>query len=154
MCVTSHSYSCVLTNLECYLGSPPPIRGALVMMWQTWTAFGIMLGFVADLAFYHVKDTHNITGLNWRLMLGSVSEIWLFQKMRHLIPVLGRLPRVIHRGPSLFLPGIPSLVYQQRPLSRCIYVSSKTASQPRAGRPRPVLHSRPPRGREADRTQA
>ncbi|CAE6475084.1 unnamed protein product [Rhizoctonia solani] len=51
--------------------APAPIRGALVMMWQMWTAFGIMLGFVADLAFYHVKDTPNITGLNWRLMLGS-----------------------------------------------------------------------------------
>ncbi|ELU45113.1 proton myo-inositol cotransporter [Rhizoctonia solani AG-1 IA] len=51
--------------------SPAPIRGALVMMWQMWTAFGIMLGFVADLMFYHVKDTPNITGLNWRLMLGS-----------------------------------------------------------------------------------
>ncbi|CAE6461948.1 Putative metabolite transport protein YwtG OS=Bacillus subtilis (strain 168) GN=ywtG PE=3 SV=1 [Rhizoctonia solani AG-1 IB] len=51
--------------------SPAPIRGALVMMWQMWTAFGIMLGFVADLMFYHVKDTANITGLNWRLMLGS-----------------------------------------------------------------------------------
>ncbi|KAH8995274.1 MFS sugar transporter [Lactarius hatsudake] len=30
----------------------PAIRGALVMMWQMWTAFGIMLGYVADLAFY------------------------------------------------------------------------------------------------------
>ena len=55
--------------------SPAPIRGALVMMWQMWTAFGIMLGFVADLIFYHVKDTANITGLNWRLMLGSVSMV-------------------------------------------------------------------------------
>jgi Sugar (and other) transporter len=26
---------------------------------------------VMSLAFYHVKDTHNITGLSWRLMLGS-----------------------------------------------------------------------------------
>jgi sugar porter (SP) family MFS transporter len=51
--------------------APPVIRGALVMMWQMWTAFGIMLGNVMDLAFYHVPDTHNITGLNWRLMLGS-----------------------------------------------------------------------------------
>ncbi|KAG8686806.1 hypothetical protein FRC11_008342 [Ceratobasidium sp. 423] len=51
--------------------APAPIRGALVMMWQMWTAFGIMLGFVADLVFHHVKDTRNITGLNWRLMLGS-----------------------------------------------------------------------------------
>lgn len=39
--------------------------------WQVWTAFGIMLGTVASLAFYHVGDTANITGLNWRLMLGS-----------------------------------------------------------------------------------
>lgn len=52
--------------------APPLIRGALVMMWQTWTAFGIMLGYVMDIAFQHVPDTHNITGLNWRLMLGSV----------------------------------------------------------------------------------
>ena len=38
-----------------------------------WTAFGIMLGNVMDLAFYHVDDTSNIKGLNWRLMLASVS---------------------------------------------------------------------------------
>ncbi|KAF9467283.1 hypothetical protein BDZ94DRAFT_1156013 [Collybia nuda] len=51
--------------------APPAIRGALVMMWQTWTAFGIMLGFVADLAFFRVPDKPHITGLNWRLMLSS-----------------------------------------------------------------------------------
>ncbi|KAF9071032.1 hypothetical protein BDP27DRAFT_1322661 [Rhodocollybia butyracea] len=51
--------------------SPPAIRGALVMMWQTWTAFGIMLGYVMDLAFSKVSDPPHITGLNWRLMLGS-----------------------------------------------------------------------------------
>ena len=39
---------------------------------QMWTAFGIMVGNLMDLAFYHVRDTHNIKGLNWRLMLGSV----------------------------------------------------------------------------------
>ena len=42
------------------------------MMWQMWTAFGIMLGFVADLIFLKVPDRAGITGLNWRLMLGSV----------------------------------------------------------------------------------
>jgi hypothetical protein len=42
------------------------------MMWQMWTAFGIMLGYVADLAFYKVPDKPHITGLNWRLMLASV----------------------------------------------------------------------------------
>jgi Sugar (and other) transporter len=36
-----------------------------------WTAFGIMLGYAADLAFFSVKDPSNITGLNWRLMMGS-----------------------------------------------------------------------------------
>ncbi|GAA5951544.1 hypothetical protein JCM3765_005965 [Sporobolomyces pararoseus] len=54
--------------------APPLIRGALVMQWQVWTAFGIMLGTVSSLVFYHVPDpaTH-ITGLNWRLMLGSAA---------------------------------------------------------------------------------
>ena len=53
--------------------SPPLIRGALVMQWQTWTAFGIMLGNAASLVLFRVKDPANvsITGLNWRLMLGS-----------------------------------------------------------------------------------
>ncbi|TRM67230.1 hypothetical protein BD626DRAFT_171073 [Schizophyllum amplum] len=50
--------------------TPASIRGGLVMQWQTWTAFGIMMGYVADLAFYYVPD-HGIPGLNWRLMLGS-----------------------------------------------------------------------------------
>ena len=51
--------------------SPAPIRGALVMMWQMWTAFGIALGDLIDLVFYFIPDTSGVTGLNWRLMLGS-----------------------------------------------------------------------------------
>ncbi|GJC82591.1 putative metabolite transport protein YwtG [Colletotrichum liriopes] len=51
--------------------APPRLRGALVMQWQMWTAFGIMLGYVADLAFYYVPDRGGIVGLNWRLMMGS-----------------------------------------------------------------------------------
>ncbi|KAJ5735103.1 uncharacterized protein N7483_000228 [Penicillium malachiteum] len=46
--------------------SPAPIRGALVMMWQMWTAFGIMLGNIMGVAFMNTGDD-----LNWRLMLGS-----------------------------------------------------------------------------------
>lgn len=50
-----------------------------------WTAFGIMLGYVADLAFQNVPDSSGIIGLNWRLMLGSaglpalvvISQVWL-----------------------------------------------------------------------------
>ncbi|KAJ9141884.1 Hexose transporter [Pleurostoma richardsiae] len=46
--------------------SPPKLRGALVMQWQMWTAFGIMLGYAADLAFYFTPSN-----INWRLMMGS-----------------------------------------------------------------------------------
>ena len=53
--------------------TPPAIRGALVMQWQMWTAFGIMFGYAADLAFYGVVDTPGSVGLNWRLMMGSAS---------------------------------------------------------------------------------
>ncbi|KAE8444727.1 hypothetical protein EG329_014287 [Mollisiaceae sp. DMI_Dod_QoI] len=45
--------------------SPASIRGALVMSWQLWTAFGIFLGFCANLA---VVNTGKIA---WRLQLGS-----------------------------------------------------------------------------------
>ncbi|PGH14762.1 hypothetical protein AJ80_05806 [Polytolypa hystricis UAMH7299] len=51
--------------------TPPAIRGALVMQWQMWTAFGIMLGYMSDLIFFEVPDTPNVTGLGWRLMMGS-----------------------------------------------------------------------------------
>ena len=51
--------------------TPPAIRGALVMQWQMWTAFGIMLGYMSDLAFYRVEDSGGIVGLNWRIMMAS-----------------------------------------------------------------------------------
>ncbi|CAG7994753.1 unnamed protein product [Penicillium salamii] len=49
----------------CAENTPAIIRGGLVMSWQLWTAFGIFLGFSANLA---VKDTGAIS---WRLQLGS-----------------------------------------------------------------------------------
>ncbi|OHE92988.1 hypothetical protein CORC01_11711 [Colletotrichum orchidophilum] len=45
--------------------SPPNIRGALVMSWQLFSAFGIMLGFLANLAVAGFGD------IAWRLQLGS-----------------------------------------------------------------------------------
>ena len=45
--------------------SPANIRGALVMSWQLWTAFGIWLGFCANLA------VANTGPISWRLQLGS-----------------------------------------------------------------------------------
>lgn len=44
---------------------PAAIRGGLVMSWQMWTAFGIFLGFCANLAVYNTGD------IAWRLQLGS-----------------------------------------------------------------------------------
>jgi sugar porter (SP) family MFS transporter len=44
---------------------PAAIRGGLVMSWQMWTAFGIFLGFSANLAVYNAGD------ISWRLQLGS-----------------------------------------------------------------------------------
>jgi hypothetical protein len=38
------------------------------MQWQMWTAFGIMVGYAADLAFYYVPDKPGVTGLNCKLM--------------------------------------------------------------------------------------
>ena len=48
--------------------APATIRGALVMTWQFWTAFGIMLGTAINLAVYHAGGGNS---LNWRLMLGA-----------------------------------------------------------------------------------
>ncbi|KAK0612839.1 hypothetical protein B0T17DRAFT_498871 [Bombardia bombarda] len=45
--------------------SPAAIRGALVMSWQLWTAFGILLGTCANLAVGRTGD------IAWRLQLGS-----------------------------------------------------------------------------------
>ncbi|GJN71393.1 sugar porter (SP) family MFS transporter [Purpureocillium lilacinum] len=45
--------------------APAAIRGALVMSWQMWTAFGIMMGTAFNLAVYAVPN------INWRLMLGA-----------------------------------------------------------------------------------
>ncbi|RFU29838.1 hypothetical protein B7463_g6503, partial [Scytalidium lignicola] len=45
--------------------SPASIRGGLVMTWQMWTAFGILMGTVFNLALYQVGT------IAWRLQLGS-----------------------------------------------------------------------------------
>ena len=47
--------------------APKRIRGGLVMMWQMWTAFGIMMGYIAGVVLDNVADLH----LRWRLIIGS-----------------------------------------------------------------------------------
>ncbi|KAF8527257.1 hypothetical protein JB92DRAFT_2868261 [Gautieria morchelliformis] len=44
---------------------PASIRGGLVMSWQMWTAFGIFIGFAANLVLFQVGN------VAWRLQLGS-----------------------------------------------------------------------------------
>lgn len=51
--------------------APKTIRGALTMMWQMWTAFGIMLGFVVSVAFENVTFLGEYSP--WRWMLASTS---------------------------------------------------------------------------------
>ncbi|CAH0048468.1 unnamed protein product [Clonostachys solani] len=51
--------------------TPKNIRGALTMMWQMWTAFGICLGFVVSVAFEKVDFLGENT--QWRWMLASTS---------------------------------------------------------------------------------
>ncbi|KAG7194912.1 uncharacterized protein KQ657_004020 [Scheffersomyces spartinae] len=79
--------------------TPKRVRGSLVMLWQFFTAVGIMFGYVASLAFYYVPARGIQGGLNWRLMLGSAcipaiivlaqipfvpeSPRWLMGKERH-----------------------------------------------------------------------
>lgn len=65
--------------------APENIRGGLIMMWQMWTAFGIMCGYLSGVALASVggvnqhvcqSATQNMLltakcSMNWRLMLGS-----------------------------------------------------------------------------------
>ncbi|SCU79043.1 LAMI_0A07074g1_1 [Lachancea mirantina] len=66
--------------------STKKLRGIVCMNWQTFTAFGIMWGYVFSLIFYRVRDS-----LSWRLMLASAlipAVLVLFQ-----IPFCPESPR-------------------------------------------------------------
>lgn len=68
-----------------------------------------MFGNVMDLAFYHVKDTHNIKGLNWRLMLGSVRVSELLSLVGCTVCscgifITGRCSRAYYHDPSVLVP--------------------------------------------------
>jgi len=41
------------------------LTSSVVMSWQMWTAFGLLLGFCANLA------VAKVPGISWRLQLGS-----------------------------------------------------------------------------------
>lgn len=52
--------------------APANIRGGMVMLWQTLTAFGVFLGFAMGAAFLDAGEN------NWRYMLGSVFVLPLY----------------------------------------------------------------------------
>ncbi|KAF2500921.1 hypothetical protein BU16DRAFT_185712 [Lophium mytilinum] len=39
--------------------APANVRGALVMMWQMWTAFGLMCGYAASVILQYMRDSNN-----------------------------------------------------------------------------------------------
>lgn len=75
-------------SAEC---APKNIRGSLVMMWQFFTAVGIMFGYVSSLAFYYVGNHGFASGLNWRLMLGLAMIPALFVLVQ--VPFVPESPR-------------------------------------------------------------
>lgn len=75
-----------------------------------WTAFGIMIGNVCDLAFYHVADRPHIKGLNWRLMLASVRFLILRFDYVDLSCITGWYSRSYHHVTGLLLPRVTTLV--------------------------------------------
>lgn len=53
--------------------APKTIRGALTMMWQMWTAFGIMIGFMVSVAFQNTRPVTGDENEPWRWMLASTA---------------------------------------------------------------------------------
>jgi len=116
-------------SAEC---APANIRGALVMMWQMWTAFGIMMGYVMSLAFFHVRDTKHIRGLNWRLMLGSAG-----------VPALFVLAQVY------FLPESPRWLMKKRKIPSSNDIPPPSTKITSSSRTRFILHPRLTRRRRS-----
>ncbi len=122
--------------------APPLIRGGLVMMYQIWTAFGIMFGYVMNFAFRNVPDPAGIRGLNWRLMLGSVSLYVYF--MRSLMEIehlnyIGRDPCAANCSPSILLPGISPLVHDERKIWQSVRIAAPPTAYRSSSCARPLL---------------
>ncbi|TDZ27503.1 Arabinose-proton symporter [Colletotrichum trifolii] len=66
LAVGAKSSTTPVYSAEC---TPKTIRGALTMMWQMWTAFGIVLGLVVSVAFRNTDFLGENT--QWRWMLAS-----------------------------------------------------------------------------------
>lgn len=91
--------------------STKKLRGIICMNWQTFTAFGIMWGYVFSLIFYRVGSGAVSGGLNWRLTLASAMIPAIFVLFQ--IPYCPESPRWL-MGKGRYLEAYESTV-QIRP---------------------------------------
>ena len=80
--------------------APASIRGALVMTWQLWTAFGICIGNSANLALYQIGKNA------WRFQLGSACLPAIpLMAFVYMCPESVSPSRVSHNTPHLLIIG-------------------------------------------------
>ena len=117
--------------------APTIIRGALVMSWQLFVAFGIMLGFSANLVVVNTGD------IAWRLQLGSafipavplIIGIYFAPEVREQLSHMWSEPILIC-GPVTQMAG------QETRISESLQVSTPATQHSASGCARFVLHPR------------
>lgn len=57
--------------------APAKIRGAMTMMWQMWTAFGIMLGYAASLACQDIRFPDEYAAWRWMIGITALPPIFV-----------------------------------------------------------------------------
>lgn len=131
--------------------APQNVRGGLVMMWQVFTAFGIMLGYLAGVALRNVGAGDDICSpstdsktlletpcsLKWRLMIGSPmvapillmlyiftlpeSPRWLVAK-GHRLRCNERLPKTAKRYYKAAFEGLMKLRHTKLQAARDLFL--------------------------------
>lgn len=120
--------------------SPASIRGALVMSWQLWTAFGIFLGCSANLA------VGGVSKIAWRRMcIVSLSYCCGHRKVNEICPHspsrFGFHPSNSACSSHSVLPRIATIVREKGAVSRGHEVTFATTQPPYAGGSRSLCHS-------------
>ncbi len=119
---------------------PAAIRGGLVMSWQMWTAFGILLGFSANLAVYNAGD------IAWRLQLGS-AFIPAVPLVVGIYYCPGKSSSKLFMDPHLIILRIAAMVHQEESLQESLRVLVSSSEHATPGSARPLLHPRSDCGR-------
>jgi hypothetical protein len=122
--------------------SPAVVRGALVMGWQLWTAFGIFIGTCANAV---VKDVSHFVGYRANADFSGAQD-------RMATPARFRF----HSRSSpcyryLLLPRVSSLVHEERTTCGGLDSHEEASIYRTSGRSRPLLRLRPVRRRDEDR---